>query len=174
VKRHRYRQGAFVGLLALLAAACNQHAQMIAPDFEVDFSCHGQPRESVIESFAAARGFRPFNEEHARRQLEQGFFPLEIDSYDLRRRMLDVIGLREPPSHGNSVHYRLTILGPPPTVHDHMLESAALGLVRNGLRCQIETIGTNDNDREASHLFDRIFVDQQRRIAELAPGRKTP
>jgi hypothetical protein len=174
VKRLRYRQAAFAGLLALLAAACNQHAQMIAPDFEVDFSCHGQPEESVIEGFAAAQGFRPFNEEHARRKREQGFFPLEIDSYDTRKRMLDVIGLREPPSRGNTVHYRLTILGPPPTVHDHLLESAALGFVRNGLRCQIQTIGTNDNDREASRLFDRIFTDQQRRIGELAPKGKMP
>lgn len=174
MKCPRYRQTTFIGLLALLAAACNQRAQMIAPDFEVDFSCHGQPEESVIEGFASARGFRPFDEEHARRQRERGFFPLEIDSYDVRKRMLDVIGLREPPSHGNTIHYRLTILGPPPTVHDHMLESAALGLVRNRLRCQIETVGTNDNDRLASHLFDRIFADQQRRIAELAPGGKTP
>ena len=160
--------------ITLLAVGCNRNAETVAPDFEVDFSCHGAPNEGLIEDFARGHAFSVVNEEQARREHEKGFFPLKIDSYDARKRMFDVIGLREPPSRGGGIHYRLTILGPPPTVHDRVLEHDALALVRDTLQCRVELARSFNNGTEATVLFERIFKDEKRRIAEFGGGRRMP
>jgi hypothetical protein len=158
----------------MVAAACSERPQAIAPDYEIDFSCSSTPQESIIEAFASRHGFRSFDEEGARRRTGRAFFPLEIDAFDVQRRMLDVIGLREPPSRGSVVHYRLTVLSPPPTVHDEALEHAALSLVREGLQCRIDSARANDNDSRAAAMFEGIFREEQRRIAELEQKARAP
>jgi hypothetical protein len=170
----RFSSGMPLVMAIFALAGCRPHPQAIAPDFEVDFSCRSGPQELVIEAFARRHGFRAFNEEEARRRAGHSFFPLEIDAFDIQRRMLDVIGLREPPSRGGAVHYRLTILSPPPTVHDQALEHAGLGLVRDGLRCRVDSARANDNGSEATAMFEGIFRDEQRRIAELEQKRRAP
>jgi hypothetical protein len=173
LSRRRVPNFAFLAI-TLLIASCNRNAEAIAPDFEVNFACNALPNERLIEDFAGKHAFSVVNEERARREHEKGFFPLKIDSYDTRRRMLDVIGLREPPSHGGGIHYRLTILGPPPTVHDPALERAALDLVRDALHCRVEFSRSFDNGPEATILFERIFKDEQRRIVEFGGKRRLP
>jgi hypothetical protein len=156
-----------VASLSLLAvSACNERPQVLAPDQEIDFSCHGAPSELAIETFLRRNGFVAFDEERARRERERQFFPLEIDGFNPQRRMLDAIGLKEPPSRGHRVNYKLTLTSPPPTAHDAVLERAAVKFVRDTLRCQVSSVKVYDNGRDSLGLFNRLFADEQRRIVE--------
>ncbi len=116
--------------------------------------------------FLSSRGFSSFNEEKARRRVGKTFFPLQIDAYDRRRVMVEVIGLRKPSSYGNGVNYRLTITSPPPTLHDRALEDAAVDLVRDALRCEIHAVGRFENGADSVALFNAVFADEQRRMQQ--------
>jgi hypothetical protein len=151
--------------LLILLSACNPRPEAIAPDFEIDFSCKVPPSEAAVEAFSRRNGFVAFNEERARRRRERAFFPLQIDSYNSHRWVLDFIGLEEPPSRGQRVHYRLTIFSPPPTIHDARLENAALDFVRTTMHCKVDLLAAHDNGKESAAMFERIFAEEQRRIA---------
>jgi hypothetical protein len=138
---------------------------MLAPDLEIDFACRARPSEAMIENFLQGHGFSSFNEERARRRHERGFFPLQIDGYDSARRMLDVIGLKQPPSFGGHVNYRLTLTSPPPTRHDATLEHAAVDLVHGELGCVVNSVRTFENDADSASMFDRVYAEEQSRIS---------
>jgi hypothetical protein len=150
----------------MLAAACNERPQLLAPDQEIDFSCPGAPSEPSIESFLRRNGFVAFNEERARRKRQREYFPLQIDGFSRKRRTLNAIGLQEPQSRGHRVNYKLMLTSPPPTAHDAVLEAAAAKFVHDTLHCHIRSTKTNDNGRESLALFNRFFADEQRRIAK--------
>lgn len=153
-------------LALFVVAACNERPQVLAPDEEVDFSCRGAPSERAIENFLRRNGFVAFDEERARREREREFFPLEIDGFSQQRRTLNAIGLKEPASRGRRVKYKLTLTSPPPTAHDAELERAAVRFVRDTLRCQVSSVKTYDNGRDSLGMFNRLFADERRRIAE--------
>ncbi len=155
-----------IAALAILVVACHQRPEAIAPDAEIDFSCGNAPDENAIETFLTAQGFTHFNEERARRGREKGFFPLQIDGYNSRRWMLDLVGLKVPPSHGGRVNYRLTITSPPPTRHDAALERAAERFVRATLECRVQSLRMHDNGADSISMFDHVFAEEQRRIAD--------
>src|SRR5258708_29423051 len=95
----------------------------------------------------------------------RAFFPPKLAIQNSPRWFLDFIGLEEPPSRGQRVHYRLTIFSPPPTIHDARLESAALDFVRTTMHCKVDLLAAHDNGKESAAMFERIFAEEQRRIA---------
>jgi hypothetical protein len=147
-------------------AACHERPRVLAPDLVVDFGCRADPSRAAIMMFMAAHHFSAFDEESARRRHGKAFFPLQIEGYDNRSVMLDVIGLRKPKSYGSGVDYRLTITSPPPTHHDTTLESNALQFVRITLGCEVHDVRRFENDAGSVSLFKSIFEDVQGRIHE--------
>jgi len=154
-------------VVAVPLASCHGKPRVLAPDYEVDFGCKVIPTVVPFERFMGARGFFWFDEEGARRRGGSSFYAMQIDSYDRGRRMLDVIGLREPPSFGGRVSYRLTITGPPPTGHDARLESAAEQFVRHTMECNVVSVHRYENSEESGVFFNTVFADEQRRIRAL-------
>jgi hypothetical protein len=137
---------------------------VLAPDLVVDFGCATIPRADVISTFLSVHGFTSFDEERERRERGKSFFALQINAYDQHRMMVEVIGLRKPKSYGSGVNYRLTITSPPPTVHDHALEDAAVRLVRDTLACQLHAVNRFENRADSVAIFNAVFEDEQRRM----------
>jgi hypothetical protein len=149
-----------------MLAACHEKTAVLAPDLAVDFGCAANPKPKTVEAFLSAHGFSSVDEEETRRKQGKTFFPLQIDAYDRRRVMIEVIGLRKPKSYGSGVDYRLTITSPPPTRHDNVLEDDAVKLVRDTLRCQLHMVSRFENGADSVRLFDAVFEDEQRRMRE--------
>ena len=151
---------AFVAALS----ACQESPTLLAPDIVIDFGCPTNPPAERVMTFLSMHGFTSLDLEAARRKKGDTFFPLQIDAFDRRRIMIEVIGLKKPRSYGSGVDYRLTITSPPPTRHDQALESDAVQFVRGTLRCQVHDVGRFDNDVNAVKLFDSVLADVQRRM----------
>lgn len=117
-----------------------------------------------MRAFLSTHGFSSVDEERARHREGKAFFALQIDAFDRRRVMIEVIGLQKPKSYGSGVDYRLTITSPPPTMHDRVLEADAVSLVRDILRCQLHAVNRFENAPESITLFNAIFEDLQRRM----------
>jgi len=159
-------KGIYPALILVVAlAACREKSAVLAPDLSVDFGCATNPRTAIISSFLSARGFTSFDEEQARRKKGKTFFALQLDAYDRRREMFEIIGLKKPESYGSGIDYRLTITSPPPTSHDRALEDAAVRLVRDTLRCQLHAVGRFENGADSLDLFNAVFEDEQRRMS---------
>ncbi|HEY7977844.1 MAG TPA: hypothetical protein VID67_06595 [Rhizomicrobium sp.] len=159
------------GLLVL--AGCGRE-QKLAPDFAFNFTCHGASypaSESAIEKFITGRGFTAFNEERIRRQYKLAMYPLAIDGFDGRHRMLDFRGINEKSSDKPepvATIYSVGIYSPPPTRHDDTLEKATLAFVSGTLKCDVSNISHGDNGAERAAFFDKIYKAEQKRIAEGA------
>lgn len=150
--------------LCTALAACSEKPAVLAPDLAVDFGCAANPRPQAILAFLSAHGFSSIDEEQARHRKGRTFFPLQIDAFDRRRVLIEVIGLKKPKSYGSGIDYRLTITSPPPTLHDQALESDAVSLVRGTLRCDLHAVSRFENGRDSLELFNAIFEDEQRRM----------
>ncbi|HEY8949645.1 MAG TPA: hypothetical protein VIM56_12230 [Rhizomicrobium sp.] len=160
---------AFAAVLAL--SGCGQEDKL-APDFAFNFRCNGAAypaSESAIEKFIAGYGFTAFNEERVRRQYNLPMYPLAIDGFDARHRMLDFRGINEKsgdkPEPVASI-YSVGLYSPPPTRHDTRLEDAMLAFVSGTLKCDVSHVshGTNGADRAA--FFDKIYQAEQKRIGQ--------
>ena len=151
---------AFVAALS----ACYEKPTLLAPDLVVDFGCPTNPSVEAVKAFLSVHSFTSLDLEAARRMKGNIFFPLQIDAFDRRRTVIEVIGLRKPRSYGSGVDYRLTITGPPPTRHDDRLESDAARFVHDTLGCQVRDVRRFENDANAAALFDSAFSDLQRRM----------
>ncbi len=163
----------FAALAALLVLCGCGREQKLAPDFAFNFTCTGAAypaSESAIEKFIAGRGFTAFNEERVRRQYKLAMYPLAIDGFDSRHRMLDFRGINEKsgdkPDPSVASIYSVGIYSPPPTRHDTDLEKATLAFVTGALKCEVSNISHADNGAERVAFFDKIYQAEQKRIAQ--------
>lgn len=162
----------FVAFAALLALSGCDREQKLAPDFAFNFTCtgtHYPASETAIEKFVASRGFTVFNEERVRRQYNLPMYPLAIDGFDARRRMLDFRGINEKSSDKPvpvATIYSVGLYSPPPTRHDANLESAMQAFVSGTLKCDISHISHGDNGADRTAFFDKIYKAEQTRIAQ--------
>jgi hypothetical protein len=169
--RHsRFLSLAAIAMLVVLSG-CGREAKL-APDFAFNFTCHGAfypASESAIEKFIAGHGFTAFNEERVRRQYNLPMYPLAIDGFDSKHRMLDFRGINEKagdkPEPIASI-YSVGIYSPPPTRHDEALEKATLAFVSNTLKCDVSNISHADNGAERAAFFDKIYKAEQTRISQ--------
>jgi len=157
------RAGTLLVLLTTLVA-CHERPVALAPDLVVDFGCAANPRPAPAIAFLLARGFTARDIEQSRRNEGRRFFPLQIDAYDRRRVMVELIGLQKPESYGSGVDFRLTITSPPPTVHDATLEDDALRLVQDGLHCKVHAVRRFENGPDSIALFNIVYEDERRRM----------
>jgi len=163
----------FVTVAALLAlCGCGQEPKL-APDFAFNFTCKGAAypaSESAIEKFLAAHGFTVFNEERVRRQYKLAMYPLAIDGFDTRHRMLDFRGINEKsgdkPDPSVASIYSVGLYSPPPTRHDTDLEKAMQAFVTGTLKCEVSNISHADNGAERAAFFDKIYKAEQKRIGQ--------
>jgi|GEM_PF-2329501 hypothetical protein len=161
-----------VSVIALLALAGCGRESKLAPDFAFNFTCHGASypaSESAIEQFITSRGFKAFNEERVRRQYKLAMYPLAIDGFDAKRRMLDFRGINEKPSDKPvpvATIYSVGLYSPPPTRHDTDLEKAMLAFVTGTLKCEVSNISHADNGVERAAFFDKIYKAEQKRIGQ--------
>ena len=158
---------AYVSALVLLCSACHEKTRALSPDYAIDFGCGRRPQVLAVETFMQNHGFKFFDEEGAREKRGHSFFVLQVDGRDPRRVMLNVIGLRQPPSYGGGVAYKLTITGPPPSQHDARLEQDSRSFVSKTLECQIWSAERYDNGPESAGMFESVYGDELRRIREL-------
>ena len=156
----------------LVLCGCGQE-QKLAPDFAFNFTCTGPAypaSESAIEKFIAGRGFTVFNEERVRRQYKLAMYPLAIDGFDARHRMLDFRGINEKsgdkPDPSVASIYSAGLYSPPPTRHDTELEKAMLAFATDTLKCSVSNISHADNGAERAAFFDKIYKAEQKRIAQ--------
>jgi hypothetical protein len=161
---------AFSGLFAL--AGCGREAKL-APDYAFNFTCHGDhypASEAAIERFIASHGFTVFNEERVRRQYNLPMYPLAIDGFDARRRMLDFRGINEKsgdkPDPSVASIYSVGLYSPPPTHHDTKLENAMMAFVTGTLKCEVSHVSHADNGVERAAFFDKIYKAEQKRISQ--------
>jgi hypothetical protein len=152
-----------IGLSAFVSA-CHEKSAPLTPDLTIDFQCARAPSEPAVEAFMQTHGFHAFDAESARRKTGRVFFPLQIDGLDEHRVMLEVIGLKEPVERGGAVHYKFTILSPPPTQHDSRLESDALAFLKGASACNVESVETGTNDSPSRAQFELVFDTVKRRI----------
>lgn len=157
--------------MLIVLSGCGREAKL-APDFAFNFTCHGASypaSESAIEKFVASHGFTVFNEERVRRQYKLPMYPLAIDGFDGKHRMLDFRGINEKsgdkPEPIASI-YSVGIYSPPPTHHDDALEKATLAFVSNTLKCGVSNISHGDNGAERAAFFDKIYKAEQTRIGQ--------
>jgi hypothetical protein len=170
---HLSRLCSVAALAALFAlAGCGREAKL-APDFAFNFTCHGAhypASESAIEKFIASHGFTVFNEERVRRQYNLPMYPLAIDGFDTRRRMLDFRGVNEKsgdkPDPSVASIYSVGLYSPPPTRHDEKLEESMLVFVSDTLKCEISNVSHADNGAERAAFFDKIYKAEQKRIGQ--------
>lgn len=159
------------GMMLLALGGCSREAKL-APDFAFNFTCHGASypaSEPAIEKFIAAHGFAVFNEERVRRQYKLAMYPLAIDGFDTRRRILDFRGINEKASDKPvpvATIYSVGIYSPPPTRHDDALEKAMLTFVSGTLKCDVSNISHADNGAERAAFFDKVYKAEQKRIAQ--------
>lgn len=156
----------------LVLSGCGQE-QKLAPDFAFNFTCKGPAypaSESAIEKFIASRGFTVFNEERVRRQYNLAMYPLAIDGFDSRHRMLDFRGINEKsgdkPDPSVASIYSAGLYSPPPTRHDTDLENAMQAFVTGTLKCEVSNISHADNGAERAAFFDKIYKTEQKRIGQ--------
>jgi hypothetical protein len=149
--------------LALLGG-CHEQPSPLTPDLTVEFQCAQTPSPDAIASFMGSHGFAAADTESSRRKRGKAFFPLQVDGIDQRHKIFEVIGLKEPPSYGHAVHYRLTILSPPPTSHDPKLESAAQDFLETALGCRIASIANGTNKDASTRQFDLVYDEVLRRL----------
>jgi hypothetical protein len=161
-----------VALAALFALSGCGREEKLAPDFAFNFTCHGErypASETAIEKFIASHGFTAFNEERVRRQYNLPMYPLAIDGFDVRRRMLDFRGINEKsgdkPEPVASI-YSVGLYSPPPTRHDTNLENAMLAFVTNTLKCEVSHVSHASNGAERAAFFDKIYKAEQNRIRQ--------
>jgi hypothetical protein len=171
--RKRSRILPFVAIAALLALCGCGREQKLAPDFAFNFTCTGAAypaSESAIEKFVSGRGFTAFNEERVRRQYKLAMYPLAIDGFDARHRMLDFRGINEKsgdkPDPSVASIYSAGLYSPPPTRHDTDLEKAMLAFVTGTLKCEVSNISHADNGVERAAFFDKIYKAEQKRIGQ--------
>lgn len=151
------------GALVLLGA-CHEKPVPLTPDLKVEFHCAQVPPSGAILSFMSAHGFSGADLEAAREKSGKHFFPLQVDGVDAHRSIFEVIGLKEPPSYGSKVDYRLTILSAPPTTHDPKLESQAQDFLETGLGCRIASIENGTNNDASTRQFDLVYDEVERRL----------
>jgi hypothetical protein len=113
-----------------------------------------------------AHGFSAADIEAARRAKGKTFFPVQVEGFDRRDTVFEVIGLKEPPSFGHAINYRLTILSAPPTHHDPKLESDAQAFVQTQLDCHVLSRESGDNDDASSRPFAHFLDIVKKRIEE--------
>jgi hypothetical protein len=154
---------ASAGALVLLGA-CHEKPVALTPDLKVEFHCAQVPPSAAILSFMTAHGFSGADVEAEREAKGKHFFPLQIDGVDSHRSIFEVIGLKEPPSYGSKVDYRLTILSAPPTTHDPKLESQAQDFLESGLGCRIASIENGTNTDASARQFDLVYDEVERRL----------
>ena len=161
-----------VALSTLLVLSGCGREQKLAPDFAFNFTCNGEhypASESAIEKFIAGHGFTVFNEERVRRQYNLPLYPLAIDGFDARHRMLDFRGINEKSGDKPepvATIYSVGLYSPPPTRHDANLETAMQDFVSGTLKCGISNISHGDNGADRAAFFDRIYKAEQSRIAD--------
>jgi hypothetical protein len=143
----------FAILLLSAQTACGTASSYDA-DLAVNFQCGAPPSEGEIESFLAKRGFSVANEERVRRQFNLGFYPMQIEAHDQRRRTVEFMGLG---AAAGANTYDAAIYSPPPTRHDRVLEEAFGQLISKTLKCQITSITRGSNPASASSFYDRLF-----------------
>ena len=153
----------YVACTGLMLAACDERPRVLAPDFAIDFRCKAVPNAETVEGFFRRHGFRAFDEEGPREKRGHHFFVLEVDGYDPRRRMFEVIGLRQPASYGSGVLYRLTITSPPPTHQDGRIEKDARNFAERTLHCRVTSASHFENGSESTELFRSVFQQVLRR-----------
>jgi len=144
---------------------CHEKPTPLTPDLKIDFHCARVPSPDVARSYFASQYFTVADTEASRRTKGKHFFPFQVEGYNPRHVVVEVIGLREPPSLGHAINYRLTILSPPPTSHDRGLEYAAKQLVPI-LGCKVGSIETGENDDASSKQFARFFQVVKERVEE--------
>jgi hypothetical protein len=151
------------GALTLLGA-CHEKPVPLTPDLKVEFHCAQVPPSAAILSFMTTHGFTGTDVEAARERKGKHFFPLQVDGVDSHRAIFEVIGLKEPPSYGSKVDYRLTILSAPPTTHDPKLESEAQDFLEGGLGCRIASIENGTNNDASTQQFDLVYDEVEHRL----------
>ena len=162
----------FVAVAALLVLCGCGREQKLAPDFAFNFTCTGPSypaSEPAIEKFIASRGFTVFNEERVRRQYNLPMYPLAIDGFDARHRMLDFRGINEKSSDKPepvATIYSVGLYSPPPTRHDGNLERAIQAFVSGTLKCDVSHVSHGDNGAERAAFFDKIYKAEQTRIVQ--------
>lgn len=169
----RARNSRPFAVIAVLLALCGcGREEKLAPDFAFNFTCtgaHYPASESAIEKFVASQGFAVFNEERVRRQYNLPMYPLAIDGFDARHRMLDFRGINEKSSDKPvpvATIYSVGLYSPPPTRHDANLENAMQAFVSGTLKCEISHLSRADNGVERAAFFDKIYKAEQTRIAQ--------
>jgi hypothetical protein len=154
-----------VSVAALVSlGACHEKPVPLTPNLTVEFHCARVPASGAILAFMASHGFSATDVESGRERNGKHFFPLQIDGIDSRREILEVIGLREPPSYGNAINYRLTILSPPPTAHDPKLQAQAQDFLEIGLGCRIASIANGTNTDASTRQFNLVYDEVRRRL----------
>jgi len=161
-------------LLPLLLVSCGRSREL-APDIAFNFHCEGvayPASEQAMEEFLSAHGFAAFNEERVRKQYNLRLYPLAIDGYDKKKRVLDFRGINEKASDKPepvATIYSAGLYSPPPTVHDPALEQALLDFVANNLKCSVSKVSHGTNGAERRGLYASVYKAEQKRIAD---GRK--
>ena len=159
-------------IAALLVLFGCGREQKLAADLAFNFTCSGASypaSEAAIEKFVASHGFTVFNEERVRRQYKLAMYPLAIDGFDARHRMLDFRGINEKSSDKPepvATIYSVGLYSPPPTQHDANLEKAMQDFVSGTLKCDVSNISHGDNGAERAAFFDKVYKAEQTRIAQ--------
>jgi hypothetical protein len=161
-------------LLPLSLAGCERQREL-APDIAFNFRCKGAAypaSEPAMESFLIAHGFAAFNEERVRKQYNLRLYPLAVDGFDKKKRILDFRGINEKAGDKPepiATIYSVGLYSPPPTAHDAALEQAMLDFVANDLKCAISQVSHGTNGPERVAFFATVYKAEQKRIAD---GRK--
>jgi hypothetical protein len=164
----------FLFLLPLTLAGCGR-SRDLAPDIAFNFHCNGASypaSESAMETFLTAHKFAAFNEERVRKQYNLRLYPLAVDGFDKKKRILDFRGINEKAGDKPepiATIYSVGLYSPPPTVHDAPLEQALLNFVATTLKCDVSQVSYGSNGRERAAFYDAIYKAEQKRIAD---GRK--
>ncbi|HSM95751.1 MAG TPA: hypothetical protein VLT91_06895 [Rhizomicrobium sp.] len=168
----RSRASSFIAVAALLVLCGCGRNQRLEADLAFNFTCSGASypaSEPAIEKFVASHGFTVFNEERVRRQYKLAMYPLAIDGFDARRRMLDFRGINEKSSDKPvpvATIYSVGLYSPPPTRHDDGLEKAMQDFVSGTLKCDISNVSRGDNGADRTAFFDKVYKAEQARIVQ--------
>lgn len=154
-------------LVATLAlSACHEKPSPLTPDLRIEFRCARPPSPNVVTSFMAAHGFYAADVETPRRAKGKKFFPIQVEGFNEKSMVIEMIGLKEPPSLGHAINYRLSILSRPPTNRDPELESDARTFVQTQLGCSVLSAETGNNDDASSGQFAHYFDVVKKRVEE--------
>jgi hypothetical protein len=159
----------FLTVLVLLACSGCGENKSLGSDMWAFFECRGggQPQPALVEKFLGSHGFSSVDAERVRRQYGRGFYPLEMEAYDARRRMVTVQGIAFESKGGvTRVDYSVSLDSPPPTHHDTKLETAILEFVGGSMKCRITSHGRSENAGDTAGFYDQLFKLQQSRIHE--------